>query len=557
MVLGYHQRTKHAPGRYARALGYLDWDSQPNPFRRFAGAPLVELPRGGWRFGAGGRVAEDGNRDGDRGANRGVDVAGLSGLLMHSLALSGWKSVPGARWSLRVNPSSGNLHPTEGWLLLPPVDGLEPGGEGAEPALWHYAPAVHGLERRASFAGAEWAALAELLPPGAFLMGLSSIPWRESWKYGERAYRYCLLDAGHAVAAVALAAGLVGFRCRVLWGLGDDLVERLLGLDRGDAAHAEEPEVPELLLLLEPAGEGAPAPIDGTRLAARLAELARTAQFAGAAEALSPEHQVWEAVEVAERATRRGPSDFEALARSLAPKGRAAADATLVDGPEAWAERVRGRRSAVALDGRGELEREAFEAMLAATLPGGGPIPTACLPGEPAVHLGLFVHRVRGLEPGLYLLPRGPGALERLRPKLRAEFRFERPPGAPLDSPLVLLATGDVRRLAAHLCCDQDIGADGAFAAAMLAELGPALAAEGPSAYRRLHMEAGLVGQVLYLAAEAAGRRGTGIGCFYDDPTHAVFGLTDGSVQSLYHFTVGVPVEDGRLTSEPAYPAIG
>ena len=43
-VIGYHVRTKHHFNRYARALGYLDWANQPNPFRRFEGSPLVQLP---------------------------------------------------------------------------------------------------------------------------------------------------------------------------------------------------------------------------------------------------------------------------------------------------------------------------------------------------------------------------------------------------------------------------------------------------------------------------------------------------------------------------------
>ena len=51
----------------------------------------------------------------------------------------------------------------------------------------------------------------------------------------------------------------------------------------------------------------------------------------------------------------------------------------------------------------------------------------------------------------------------------------------------------------------------------------------------------------------AAGARSTGIGCFYDDPVHDVLGLEGPAFQSLYHFTVGVPVEDARLTSEAAY----
>ena len=43
-------------------------------------------------------------------------------------------------------------------------------------------------------------------PPHAFLIGLSSVHWREAWKYGERAFRYCQHDAGHAIGTVRIAA---------------------------------------------------------------------------------------------------------------------------------------------------------------------------------------------------------------------------------------------------------------------------------------------------------------------------------------------------------------
>ncbi len=42
-VLAYHERTKHHPHSYARSLGYLDWDTQPNPFRRYEGSELLRL----------------------------------------------------------------------------------------------------------------------------------------------------------------------------------------------------------------------------------------------------------------------------------------------------------------------------------------------------------------------------------------------------------------------------------------------------------------------------------------------------------------------------------
>src|SRR5208283_1598853 len=43
-IVAYHQRTKHAPTRYALGPAFLDWSSQPSPYRRFAGAALIGLP---------------------------------------------------------------------------------------------------------------------------------------------------------------------------------------------------------------------------------------------------------------------------------------------------------------------------------------------------------------------------------------------------------------------------------------------------------------------------------------------------------------------------------
>lgn len=62
-----------------------------------------------------------------------------------------------------------------------------------------------------------------------------------------------------------------------------------------------------------------------------------------------------------------------------------------------------------------------------------------------------------------------------------------------------------------------------------------------------------MIGQVLYLEAEAHGIRGTGIGCFFDDPVHDLLGLDGNSYQSLYHFAAGLPIEDPRLITLPPY----
>ncbi len=220
---------------------------------------------------------------------------------------------------------------------------------------------------------------------------------------------------------------------------------------------------------------------------------------------------------------------------------------------------IRQRRSLLACDGKTSIPAERFYRMLERVMPRAElpvarrPVPWDAIPWEPAIHFALFVHRVQGIEPGLYALARDPGKVAKLEECMHAHFAWEAPPDCPESLPLYLLERGDARQLATQVSCRQEIAGEGAFSLGMIAEYQASLAAHGPSFYRRLFREAGAIGQVLYLEAEAAGVRSTGIGCFFDDPVHQVFGLKDLAFQSLYHVTVGGYVDDARLTTLPAY----
>jgi hypothetical protein len=151
------------------------------------------------------------------------------------------------------------------------------------------------------------------------------------------------------------------------------------------------------------------------------------------------------------------------------------------------------------------------------------------------------------------MLARDPAKAGSLRRAMHQKFAWTSPPGCPEDLPLYLLEEGDARSMAAQVSCNQDIAGDSAFSLGMIAEFESSLRRYGPWFYRRLFWETGMIGQVLYLEAEAAGVRATGIGCFFDDPVHQVMGFNDATFQSLYHFTTGGHIEDPRLTTLPPY----
>jgi hypothetical protein len=212
---------------------------------------------------------------------------------------------------------------------------------------------------------------------------------------------------------------------------------------------------------------------------------------------------------------------------------------------------IRRRRSAQAFDGATGLTAPALFRLLDALLPRVGRPPWSLLATPPQVHPALFVHRVEGLTAGIYALVRDPVELPVLQAELRPDWLWAPVPGCPDHLPLYLLAPLDTRDFAKQVSCHQDIAADGVLSLAMLARFDAI--ADRPWLYRLRFWEAGILGQALYLEAEAAGIQGTGIGCYFDDVLHQALGLKTTRFQDLYHFTLGTALLDRRLVSEPAY----
>src|SRR5713101_4680890 len=199
----YHEATKHSSASLRRNKHFLDWANMPDPFRHYEEVPLVDLP------------ADPPEPDipalavlaGHMGTDESPDwIAFLSRLLFYSASISAAKQTPsGDRYALRVNPSSGNLHPTEFHFRCPT-------------GVYHYRVSSHMLEQRAK---GDFGQLEFLL---------TTIVWREAWKYQSRAYRYCLHDLGHAWQSLVLAAAAIGREARAVGSFDDDRIAKLYGL---------------------------------------------------------------------------------------------------------------------------------------------------------------------------------------------------------------------------------------------------------------------------------------------------------------------------------------
>jgi SagB-type dehydrogenase family enzyme len=497
----------------------LDWANQPTPFRWFEGAPERALPKGAARLGAThevlGRLLEP-----PPGAEPALDLDLLGRLLFHSVAISAWKEARRSdgsveRWSVRVNPSSGNLHPTETYLAVRGARALEDG-------LYHYRVDRHSLElrRRGDAVRALLAAAGRTDAGVGAVLAVTTIIWREAWKYGDRAWRYSMLDAGHAAHALLLAARGLGLAGGILARFDDGLVTRALACEGNEVPVLLVPiGSPDALAPLVEAGRG------------RAVELGPPL---GRPNALSRSEPRFPLIERIVAATHLDGEDL-ARAPGTLPAARELARPVALPAPELLSEDlavlVRRRRSAIDLDRRrSRLSLPALAALLAAAR---RPVPFDALHvfwGRPrasaadGLSLHVWAHAVSGFSPGLSRAAPGGQALELVRP-------------------------GDLRDEAAFVSLEQEIAGDGALTFAIVADLESHLAAQGCRGYRDAFVLAGVLGHALYLAAHASGSGATAMGAFYDDASARALGLDPRDGAPVYHFAVGEPVPDERIAS--------
>lgn len=218
----FQQETKYFEGRLDGHK--LDWDARPALYKEYADAPKIQLPS----F----EPSQPMTLDAALNKRKSIRDFKAKPISKGQLSYLLWASTGIQRiehgCEFRTAPSAGALYPIETYVIANDVRKLEPG-------VYHYSVKAHQLEelkrgdiRRAITATALGQRMCATA--GAVFVW-SAVFERSKWKYGQRAYRYVYLDAGHIAENLMLAAASLSLGCCEIGALFDDQVNAIVGID--------------------------------------------------------------------------------------------------------------------------------------------------------------------------------------------------------------------------------------------------------------------------------------------------------------------------------------
>jgi len=496
-AIAYHNATKYSPESINQHPG-MDWSAQPIAYREYHSADPIELAE---------LLPIDPNPFTGKpltaavGEEIPLGLRTVSRWLYFSYGITAVIPQQPKPLYLRAAPSAGGLYPAEIYLVVRGgVADLDPGLYGYSPLRHQLAPLWIGNDAAIALDLACYGNAAVQAAP--FILIASGVFQRSAWRYGERAYRRVLLDTGHLLGNAMLAATALGLRTHLTSAFCDERLNALLRADETEegalavvAMNLPGPnERPTWSAL--PSGSGV-APTTGQLLPAL-----------HAASALGRKRP---------RLVQRGEEqadDIEGRYAAAAGHELAYAEGACPLSENVFAS-IMQRRSTRAYR-RGSVDVSRLARILGCTYEP----EIVGLGVQPALDRSqlltfVAVADVAGLDPGVYYF-------------------------APHARRLRLLRPGLSRSAMQYLCLGQELGGDAFATIFHTADLPRAVARLGDRAYRSLHLDAGILGQRLNLAALADDLGASGIGGFFDDHVNALIGIPEEQAV-IYITTLGIP----------------
>ena len=477
----------------------MDWSNVPRQTKAYPVLPTVALePRAGMTGRSFWQVMQE-----TEGAFRDatLDIQSLSAVLGLAYGYTARQRLGGQEYLYRSVPSAGALYPVEIYVSGAGVSGLPPG-------LFHYN--IHDFtlqqlrDEHESTRIAETLAIQESENSWISFI-LSGLFFRSSWKYRERAFRYVLLDTGHLVENLASTLAFAELPCSVRYDFVDERLCSLVGLDRIKEACFAVVDV-HSGRTLDGIGGGASGP----------EPMALDAEVAGASR-VSSQEVTYDAVKQIYFASSKHRSGGNPNGEILRVTSLEAREWFSVRQPQVeniatdYIGVIQGRRS------RRNFVREPIPVLsfmrllsLIGTTPRFDLGAESC--SSPAA-TGFLVGHVEGFDQGYYRYD----AENRMYGLLESGFFVEKMAGVCLDQRWLANAGALFLFMANLKALDDSCGARG---------------------YRYAMMEAGILGQRLYLGSTALGLGCCGIGAFYDAEARDLLSLNDDSYL-LYLVAVG------------------
>jgi SagB-type dehydrogenase family enzyme len=478
--LDYHRETSY--DRFRMSTHSLDWTNQPKTFKEYPGiTPLslsreIQIPKGKLSAILGATSAP--------GVPGEMNLETLSLLLLLSYTHTARTRHPGGDFIFRSAASAGALYPTELYVALRDVKGVDNG-------LYHFAIQNHSLDpvRKGDVPGIILGERSHL----AFF--LTAIFFRSAWKYRARAYRYHLLDTGHVAENLTIALKASKLPFSVTYDFDDAEVNRLLGLDDQKEAALAIIDVPGGKWISERYKGPLPTLPEPMLQASRVS--AKEIDYPTVKEI----HQAGFPV-LSSKARTEMLHELGLSPKIWTPKETPRSWPESTDYPDAVFRR-RSRRNFV----KKAVSKEVMIALI------DGVCRTDGFPDDQSVAVGLLVGQVEDMEPGFYLLD-------------RKEMSY------------ALVSSSELMARSASICLDQEWLVNAGVHFLFLANLDVLDKNWGPRGYRYVMLTAGRLGERLYIAAEAMGLGCCGIGALYDVEAMEMLGLNQNS-RLLYLVAVG------------------
>jgi SagB-type dehydrogenase family enzyme len=500
----YHDHSSY--DRHEMGGHYLDWQNQPRVYKKYPGIDPIPLPRNVQlpeeRLFSLLKKKIEGN-----GSARRIDLEDLSAILLLTCTLTAKTRHGGEDFYYRSVPSAGALYPTEIYVAVREIKGLDDG-------LYHFGIFHHDLTLiRSGDLTSHTALLIQPPVKRAYQVTffMTAIFFRSAWKYRDRAYRYHLLDTGHLVEHLNLALKALRIPFGLSYDFDDKKVNHLLGLD----------ETREVTLAVIPVSGGDLIPETEKK------EIVELPDDMMKASRVSENEIPYPAINEIHAAGTGGSHAFTKgldMTREIGVTAESWMEIPdFVPWPDVMNQREaifhrRSRRNFV----KTPIGKTAMMALLDALFDSDSMNSFQEAGYDRSVCPGFLAGHAVEFDPGFYLLETSKRAFGKV-------------------------GSGTYTEMAAHICLDQAWLTQAAVQFLIISNLNLLDRTYGARGYRYAMLTAGRLGERLYLAATALGLGCCGIGALYDWEAAELLGLNQES-RLLYLVAVG-PVKGGLEVS--------